>query len=65
MTKDYQEIDDHIQRWVERQHLFFVSTAPRADDGLINCSPKGLDGLRILADHVIDRHYPATRDADQ
>ena len=48
MSKDYQEIDEHIQRWVERQHLFFVSTAPRADNGLINCSPKGLDGLRIL-----------------
>jgi hypothetical protein len=48
MAKDYQEIDERIQRWVEAQRMFFVSTAPRADDGLINCSPKGLDGLRIL-----------------
>jgi hypothetical protein len=48
MAKDYQEIDERIQRWVEAQRMFFVSTAPRADGGLINCSPKGLDGLRIL-----------------
>ena len=48
MSKDYQEIDERIQRWLKRQHVFFVSTAPRADDGMINCSPKGLDGLRVL-----------------
>lgn len=47
MGKDYQEIDEKIQRWVAAQHLFFVSTAPRSDNGLINCSPKGLDALRI------------------
>lgn len=53
MGKDYQEIDERIQRWIERQHLFFVSTAPLADDGRINCSPKGLDGLRILGPRQI------------
>ena len=47
MGKDYQEIDESLQRWIEHQKLFFVATAPRADDGLINCSPKGLDGLRV------------------
>lgn len=50
MGKEYQVIDEGIQRWLERQKLFFVSTAPRADDGLINCSPKGMDALRVL-DH--------------
>lgn len=48
MGKEYQEIDERLQRWIERQRLFFVSTAPLAGDGLINCSPKGLDGLRVL-----------------
>lgn len=48
MGKEFQEIDEHMQRWIERQRLFFVSTAPLADDGRINCSPKGLDGLRVL-----------------
>ncbi|MDH3336989.1 MAG: pyridoxamine 5'-phosphate oxidase family protein [Gammaproteobacteria bacterium] len=33
--------------------MFFVSTAPLADDGRINCSPKGLDGLRVLGPRQI------------
>jgi hypothetical protein len=45
MGKDYQEIDARMRRWIEAQHLFFVATAPNSVDGLINCSPKGLDGL--------------------
>jgi hypothetical protein len=53
MGKDYQEIDEHIQGWIERQHMFFVSTAPRQEDGLINCSPKGLDCLRVLGPRQI------------
>ena len=28
--------------------MFFVATAPLAPDGLINCSPKGMDTFRIL-----------------
>ena len=48
MGKEYTEIDARIQRWIEQQHIFFVSTAPLAGDGLINCSPKGLDGFRVL-----------------
>jgi hypothetical protein len=28
--------------------MFFVATAPLAADGLINCSPKGMDTFRIL-----------------
>jgi hypothetical protein len=50
MGKEYQSIDASIRRWLTGQHLFFVATAPRADDGLINCSPKGHDTLRVL-DH--------------
>jgi hypothetical protein len=53
MGKEFQEIDEHIQRWIEKQHMFFVSTAPLAGDGLVNCSPKGLDGLRVLGRHQI------------
>jgi len=48
MGKEYAEIDDRMRRWIERQRVFFVSTAPLADDGRINCSPKGLDSLRVL-----------------
>lgn len=53
MGKEFQAIDERMQRWIERQRLFFVSTAPLADDGRINCSPKGLDGLRVLGPRQI------------
>ena len=48
MGKEYTEISAQIQKWIDRQHVFFVATAPMAGDGLINCSPKGLDGFRVL-----------------
>ena len=48
MGKEYTEIDDRIQKWMQRQQVFFVATAPSAADGLINCSPKGLDSLRVI-----------------
>jgi hypothetical protein len=48
MGKEYTEIDERIQKWIGRQHMFFVATAPSSSDGLVNCSPKGLDCLRVL-----------------
>jgi hypothetical protein len=51
MGKEYQEIDGSIRRWLGRQRLFFVATAPGGDSGLVNCSPisslDGLPGLRM------------------
>jgi hypothetical protein len=41
-------IDDELARWLGRQHVFFVATAPLAGDGHINCSPKGGDCFRVL-----------------
>lgn len=48
MGKVYEAIDEKLAGWIQQQHIFFVSTAPRSDEGLINCSPKGLDTFRIL-----------------
>jgi len=48
MGKEYTEIDDGIQQWMARQHVFFVATAPLENNGHVNCSPKGLDSLRVL-----------------
>ena len=48
MADDYTEIDESLQAWMDRQHMFFVATAPVSGDGLINVSPKGLDSLRVL-----------------
>ena len=53
MADVFPRIDAQLRDWIGRQHVFFVATAPRADDGLINCSPKGLDSLRVLDDHTV------------
>jgi hypothetical protein len=41
MGKTYDVIDAKLAAWLVAQPLFFVSTAPLASDGLLNCSPKG------------------------
>lgn len=48
MAEVFDEIDDRIADFIESQHVFFVATAPRSADGLVNVSPKGLDSFRIL-----------------
>jgi hypothetical protein len=53
MGKIHTEIDAGLRRFVERQHVFFVATAPSGGDGHVNCSPKGLDSLRILGPTAI------------
>jgi len=53
MGKLYNEITPEISEWVKRQHIFFVATAPLAEGGHINCSPKGLDSLRILGPNSV------------
>ena len=54
MGKIYTEIDDKLGAWLERQHLFFVATAPLAEDGHVNVSPKGdLRWFRILGQREI------------
>jgi len=53
MGKVHTRIDDAIRDWVGRQHMFFVSTAPLSGDGMVNCSPKGGDYLRIVDDKTV------------
>ncbi len=48
MAKVYDELDDRLCRFIAEQKLFFVGSAPRDDQGLVNVSPKGMDALRIL-----------------
>src|SRR5215212_1605891 len=48
MGKLYDGITPELAEWLGEQRLFFVATAPLAGDGLINCSPKGMDTFRIL-----------------
>lgn len=48
MAKQYDTITDELADWLGQQRMFFVATAPLAADGLLNCSPKGMDTFRIL-----------------
>ena len=48
MGKIFNEITADLQKWIEKQKMFFVATAPLSPDLHINCSPKGLDSFRIL-----------------
>ncbi len=49
MGKIYEQIDEKLAAWIERQHLFFVATAPLSANGHVNVSPKGdLRWFRIL-----------------
>jgi hypothetical protein len=48
MGKVYDEIDERLAAWIGAQRIFFVATAPLAAGGLVNCSPRGLEGLALL-----------------
>jgi hypothetical protein len=54
MGKTYEVIDDGLAEWLVRQPVFFVSTAPLAADGSVNCSPKGnRDELAVLGPRAV------------
>jgi Pyridoxamine 5'-phosphate oxidase len=54
MGKLYDAIDEQLREWIARQSLFFVATAPLAEHGHVNLSPKGPIGtLRVLGPHEI------------
>lgn len=49
MGRQYDTIDEHLADWIARQSLFFVGSAPLAEDGHVNISPKGpIGSLRVL-----------------
>lgn len=53
MGKVFPELDARNVGFIRNQHVFFVATAPRADDGLVNLSPKGVEGLAVLDPHTV------------
>ena len=51
--KVFETIDGKLQKFIEKQQMFFVATAPLNADGHVNLSPKGLDCFRVLSpNHV-------------
>ena len=54
MGKVLQGIDDALAAFLRAQRMFFVATAPTALDGMVNVSPKGLEGsFAVLGDHEV------------
>lgn len=49
MGKEKEYISEDHRGFIEKQKMFFVSTAPLNSDGHINLSPKGFDCFRILS----------------
>jgi hypothetical protein len=49
MGKVFDGIDEQLERWIAKQRMFFVGTAPLDADGHVNVSPKGpIEALRVL-----------------
>ena len=46
MAKWLTSISSNVQKFIEKQKMFFVATA--AKDGKVNVSPKGLDTLKVM-----------------
>lgn len=53
MAQIFSDISHELAGWIQAQHMFFVASAPLSADGHVNCSPKGLDALRILDAHTV------------
>jgi hypothetical protein len=48
MGKPFTELAEKHVDWIGQQRMFFIATAPTAEDGLLNLSPKGLDSFAII-----------------
>jgi hypothetical protein len=53
MAEWYDHIDDDRRAFIEKQHMFFVATAPEDADGHVNLSPKGRTLLRVLGPNLV------------
>jgi hypothetical protein len=48
-----ERITPELTGFLEAQPVFFVATAPLADGGHVNLSPKGYDTFRVLDEHTV------------
>jgi hypothetical protein len=54
MGRIYDGIDERLARWIARQALFFVGTAPSGAEGHVNVSPKGpIGSLRVVDERTV------------
>jgi Pyridoxamine 5'-phosphate oxidase len=50
MGKLHDSIKPPHKEFIEKQHIFFVATAPLSANGRVNLSPKGLDCFKVLSE---------------
>lgn len=50
MGKLHDFIKPAHKEFIDKQHIFFVSTSPLSSEGRVNLSPKGLDCFNILSE---------------
>src|ERR1700738_389141 len=50
MGKVFEGIDEPLAAWLQAQPMLFVATAPTHPQGLINVSPKGVEGTFAVLD---------------
>jgi hypothetical protein len=53
MGKFHENIKPAHKEFIEKQHMFFVATAPLSSNGRVNLSPKGLDCFRVLGENKV------------
>src|SRR5258707_277048 len=53
MGKLYESLSPELADWLAEQKVFFVASSPLAQDGHVNCSPKGGDTFRILGERQV------------
>jgi hypothetical protein len=53
MSDTHDALNDALIAFIRAQKMFFVATAPRADEGRVNLSPKGYDSLAIIDSHTL------------
>ena len=53
MGKLYSAITPEQKEFINRQHIFFVGSAPLSAQGKVNVSPKGLDCFRVLSENRV------------
>ncbi|HPI55283.1 MAG TPA: pyridoxamine 5'-phosphate oxidase family protein [Chitinophagaceae bacterium] len=49
MGSSNHQLSEAQQKFIQKQHIFFVASAPLHPEGHVNVSPKGLDTFRILS----------------
>jgi hypothetical protein len=53
MGKVFDHIGESVERFIRKQQMFFVATAPLSGDGHVNMSPKGMDTFRLLGENRV------------